>query len=81
MDEAGFIELRNALRLRVGALAYVIVDDTLNALGIAGPELKGRHFASFLSKLKELLPHTDGIDREALISEVGRVLLKHAVHK
>jgi hypothetical protein len=79
MNEAGFVELRNALRPRVGALAYVIVDDTLNALGIAGQELSGRHFASFLGKLKDLLPEMGSTDREALLSEVGRILLKHAV--
>lgn len=79
MDEAGFNQLRNALRPRVGALAYVIVDDTLNVLGIAGQELRGRHFAPFLSKLKDLLPEMKSTDREALLSEVGRILLKHAV--
>lgn len=77
MNEAGFSELKDALRPRVGALAYVIVEDTLDALGIAGKELSGRHFPSFLRTLKDLLP--ESIDQEALISEVGRVLLKHAV--
>jgi hypothetical protein len=79
MDEAGFTQLRNALRPRVGALAYVIVDDTLNALGIGRQQLSGRHFPAFLSKLKDLLPEMGSTDREALISEVGRILLKHAV--
>lgn len=65
--------VREALRPHIGALAYVVVDDTLRALGMGAEQMNVRKIIPFLGKLKGFLPAE--VDREALATEVGRILL------
>jgi hypothetical protein len=69
--------VRDALRSHIGALAYVVIEETLESLGISPEEMNVRKMPPFLAKLKDHLPAE--LDREALIFEVGRIMLDDLV--
>ena len=77
LDPNWITEVRDALRPGVGALAFVIVNKTLDAIGVSAEEMSVRKIPAFLGKLKEHLP--EGVDREEISAEVGRILLAHVV--
>jgi hypothetical protein len=77
LDPIWISDVRNALRPSIGALSYVVLDETLDSLGINANEMHVTKLSPFLRKLRELLP--EETDRETLVSEVGRILMAHVV--
>lgn len=69
--------VREALRPHIGALAYVVIEEALDSMGVGAHEMSVSKIVPFLDRLKSHLPPE--LDREALASEVGRAMLQTCV--